>query len=451
LSAVQNIAVPPHNLEAERSVLGAVLIDDRHLNTLLVEEQLRPEHFYREQHGLVFGAMIELYNVNRKIDHLTVAEVLRQDGKLDQVGGVEAVEQLAGWVPAAGHAREYGEIVHDNAKLRDLLTASYQIQASVLSRDAPAKELVEAAERSVLEVATDERQKKIRSIHEILDAETDKLHRLSTAKTSLTGTPSGFKDIDEMTGGFQPGNLIVLAARPSMGKSALVANIAENASLAGHAVALFSLEMSESELAQRFIASQAKIHGEDLRRGKVAASKWPTILGACQKLSDAPLFIDDSSDTGVLEIRAKCRRLHAQVDGGLGLVIVDYLQLMRAEGRVENRVEQVAQMSRGLKALARELEVPVIALSQLSRQVEQRGGDKKPILSDLRESGAIEQDADLVMFIYREEYYDHDSERPNEADIIVAKHRNGPVGEKTLTFLREYPKFFNFTSEDRYT
>ena len=451
MSAVQNIAVPPHNLEAERSVLGAVLIDDRHLNTLLVEEQLRPEHFYREQHGLVFAAMVELYNASRKIDHLTVAEVLRQNGKLDQIGGEEAVEQLAGWVPAAGHAREYGAIVHDNAKLRDLLTASYEIQASVLSRDAPARDLVEAAERSVLEVATDDRQKKIRSIHEILDAETDKLHRLSTSRTSLTGTPSGFKDIDEMTGGFQPGNLVVLAARPSMGKSALVANIAENASLAGHAVALFSLEMSESELAQRFIASQAKIHGEDLRRGKVAASKWPTILNACQKLSSAPMFIDDSSDTGVLEIRAKCRRLHAQVDGGLGLVIVDYLQLMRAEGRIENRVEQVAQMSRGLKGLARELEVPVIALSQLSRQVEQRGGDKKPILSDLRESGAIEQDADLVMFIYREEYYDHDSERPNEADIIVAKHRNGPVGEKTLTFLREYPKFFNYTSEDRYT
>jgi replicative DNA helicase len=451
LSAVHNIAVPPHNLEAERSVLGAVLIDDRHLNTLLVEEQLRPEHFYREQHGLVFAAMVELYNGNRQIDHLTVAEVLRQNGKLDQVGGEETVEQLAGWVPAAGHAREYGQIVHDNAKLRDLLTASYEIQASVMSRDAPARDLVEAAERSVLEVATDDRQKKIRSIHEILDVETDKLHRLSTSKTSLTGTPSGFKDIDEMTGGFQPGNLIVLAARPSMGKSALVANIAENASLAGHAVALFSLEMSESELAQRFIASQAKKHGEDLRRGKVGAKEWPAILGACQKLSEAPLFVDDSSDTGVLEIRAKCRRLHAQVPDGLGLVIVDYLQLMRAEGRIENRVEQVAQMSRGLKGLARELDVPVIALSQLSRQVEQRGGDKKPILSDLRESGAIEQDADVVMFIYREEYYDHDSERPNEADIIVAKHRNGPVGEKTLTFLREYPKFFNYTSEDRYT
>jgi len=402
LSAVQNIAVPPHNLEAERSVLGAVLIDDRHLNTLLVEEQLRPEHFYREQHGLVFGAMKALYEHDRKIDHLTVAEILRQDGKLDQVGGEEAIEQLAGWVPAAGHAREYGEIVHDNAKLRALLTASYEIQASVLGRDAPARELVEAAERSVLEVATDERQKKIRSIHDILDTETDKLHRLSISKTSLTGTPSGFKDIDEKTGGFQPGNLVVLAARPSMGKSALVANIAENAALAGHPVALFSLEMSESELAQRFIASQANKHGEDLRRGKVAAKEWPRVLSACQKLSDAPLFIDDSSDTGVLEIRAKCRRLHAQVDGGLGLVIVDYLQLMRSEGRIVNRVEQVSQMSRGLKALARELNVPVIALSQLSRQVEQRGGEKKPILSDLRESGAIEQDADLVMFIYRE-------------------------------------------------
>jgi replicative DNA helicase len=451
LSAVQNIAVPPHNLEAERSVLGAVLIDDRHLNTLLVEEQLRPDHFYREQHGLVFGAMIALYERNGKIDHLTIAELLRQNGKLDQVGGEEAIEQLAGWVPAAGHAREYGEIVHDNAKLRDLLTASYEIQASVMGRDAPARDLVEAAERAVLEVATDERQKKIRSIHDILDTETDKLHRLSISKTSLTGTPSGFKDIDEKTGGFQPGNLVVLAARPSMGKSALVANIAENAALAGRPVALFSLEMSESELAQRFIASQAKIHGEDLRRGKVAAKEWPRVLSACQKLSDAPLFIDDSSDTGVLEIRAKCRRLHAQMDDGLGLVIVDYLQLMRSEARIENRVEAVSQMSRGLKALARELNVPVIALSQLSRQVEQRGGEKKPILSDLRESGAIEQDADLVMFIYREEYYDHDSERPNEADIIIAKHRNGPVGELVLTFMREFPKFFNYTSEDRYT
>jgi replicative DNA helicase len=299
----------------------------------------------------------------------------------------------------------------------------------------------------MLEVATDDRQKKIRSIADILHEETDKLHRLSISKTALTGTPSGFKDLDEKTGGFQPGNLVVLAARPSMGKSALVANFAENAVLAGHAVALFSLEMSESELAQRFVASQAHIKGEDLRRGKVAESRWPKILEACQRLAEAPLFVDDSSDTGVLEIRAKCRRLHAQVDGGLGLVIVDYLQLMRAEGRVESRVEQVSQMSRGLKGLARELGVPVIALSQLSRAVEQRGGEKRPVLSDLRESGAIEQDADLVMFIYRDEYYEKDSERPGEADIIIAKHRNGPVGDVVLTFQREYPRFMNYAGE----
>ena len=447
MSAVQSIAVPPHNLEAEKSVLGAVLLDERHLHALLVEEQLRPEHFYREGYGAVYAAMLELYENNSKIDHLTVAERLREDGRLDEVGGPAAIEELSGWVPAAGHAREYGRIVHDNAQLRALLTASYEIQARVLAREAPARDLVEQAERSVLEVATDERQKRIRSISDILHEETDKLHRLSVAKTALTGTPAGFRDLDDKTGGFQPGNLIVIAARPSMGKSALVANIAENAALTGRAVALFSLEMSESELAQRFVASQANLKGEDLRRGKVPERQWPTILEACDRLAQAPLFVDDSSDTGVLEVRAKSRRLHAQVEGGLGLIIVDYLQLMRHEGRVESRVEQVGQISRGLKGLARELNVPVIALSQLSRAVEQRGGEKKPILSDLRESGQIEQDADLVMFIYRDEYYDKESERPGEADIIIAKHRNGPVGDVVLTFRKEVPKFANYAGD----
>lgn len=450
MSAVQNIAMPPHNLEAEKSVLGAVLLDERHLHALLVEEQLRPQHFYREQYGAVFEAMLQLYEGERKIDHLTVSEILRQNGKLDELGGAEAVDELAGWVPAAGHAREYGRIVRENAQMRALLTTSYEIQASVLAREAPARDLVERAERSVLEVAHDDRQKKIRSIADVLDVEIDKLHRLSVARTPLTGTPSGFKDLDEKTGGFQPGNLVVLAARPSMGKSALVCNIAENAVLDGKAVALFSLEMSESELAQRFVASQAMIKGEDLRRGKVAEQRWPKILEACQRLSAAPLFIDDSSDTGVLEVRAKARRLHSKIDGGLGLIIIDYLQLMRHEGRVESRVEQVSQISRSLKGLARELGVPVIALSQLSRAVEQRGKeDKKPILSDLRESGAIEQDADLVMFIYRDEYYDKDTEREGEADIIIAKHRNGPVGEVVLTFRKEYPKFMNY-ARDRF-
>jgi replicative DNA helicase len=447
MSAVQNIAVPPHNLEAEKSVLGAVLLDERHLFSLLVEEHLRPEHFYREQHGAVFAAMLELHNSNGKIDPLTVAEMLRQHGKLEAVGGPEAIDELAGWVPAAGHAREYGRIVRDAAQMRALLTTSYEIQTSVLSREAPARELVERAERAVLEVAHDDRQTKLRTIADILHEETDKLHRLSVAKSPLTGTPSGFKDLDEKTGGFQPGNLIVIAARPSMGKSALVANIAENAVLAEFPVVLFSLEMSESELAQRFVASQARIKGDDLRRGRVAEHRWPKIIEACRRLSQAPLYVDDSSDTGVLEVRAKARRLHHQLDGGLGLIIIDYLQLMRHEGRVESRVEQVGQISRGLKGLARELDVPVIALSQLSRAVEQRGGEKKPILSDLRESGQIEQDSDLVMFIYRDEYYDKESERPGEADLIIAKHRNGPVGDVVLTFQKEYPRFMNYAGE----
>jgi replicative DNA helicase len=444
MSAVESIAVPPHNLEAEKSVLGAVLLDERHLYPLLIEEHLRPDHFYREQHGAVFEAMIALHEGDRKIDHLTVAEMLRQHGKLELVGGVEAIDELAGWVPAAGHARDYGRIVRDHARLRALLSASYDIQASVISRQAPARELLEQAERSVLEVAEDARQKTFRSIEEILDEETDKLHRLSTAKTELIGTPSGFKDVDALTGGFRPGNLIVIAARPSMGKSALVANIAENAALSGYPVALFSLEMSESELAQRFVASQANVKGEELRRGRVAEGKWQKILAACQTLSQAPLWIDDSSDTSVLDIRAKARRLHAQMDGGLKLIIVDYLQLMRHEGRVESRVQQVGQISRGLKGLARELDVPVIALSQLSRAVEQRGGDKIPILSDLRDSGEVEQDADVVAFIYREDYYKEDSERQGEADIIVAKHRNGPVDKVVLTFRKEFPKFMNY-------
>jgi replicative DNA helicase len=239
----------------------------------------------------------------------------------------------------------------------------------------------------------------------------------------------------------------VLAARPSMGKSALVANFAENAALQGFGVVMFSLEMSESELAQRFVASQAKIKGEDLRKGRVPEREWPRILTACSRMSSTRMFIDDSSDTGLLEIRAKARRLHQGTEGPLGLIIVDYLQLMRADDRVANRVEQVGQMSRGLKTLARELEVPVIALSQLSRAVEQRA-EKKPILSDLRESGQIEADADLIMFIYRDEAYIRDTERPGEADIVIAKHRNGPTGEIILTFQKQYPKFMNYSGAE---
>jgi replicative DNA helicase len=310
----------------------------------------------------------------------------------------------------------------------------------VLQHEAAPRELVEQAERAMLEVAHDDRKQDFRRLDDILHVELDKLHRLSTEHTSLTGTPSGFGDLDNLTGGFQPGNLVVIAARPSMGKSCLVTNIAENAAL-GHdrPVALFSLEMSEAELAMRFIASQARVKGEDLSKGR-AEKRWPKIVEATGRLAAAPIYVDDSSDLGILELRAKARRLHSQAKGGLGLIVVDYLQLMRTDLRVDNRAEQVGHLSRGLKILARELDVPVIALSQLNRGVEART-DKRPLLSDLRESGAIEQDADLVVFIYRDDYYNEDSESPGQAELIISKHRNGPLGKVDLVFQSEYPRF----------
>jgi len=869
---------PPHSLEAEQSVLGGILLSDRAMYGLVIEEGLKAEDFYRDRHRLIYESMLALYRESEPIDVLTVSEHLRSTGKLEQAGGKAAIDELTGGVPGLGGIRRYAQIVREHALMRRLLSTTYEIQASVLNHAAAPRELVEQAERAMLEVAHDDRQKDFRTIDEILDDELRKMEKLSREGTSLTGTPSGFRDLDEITGGFQPGNLIVIAARPAMGKclgastlvyeswtgarrrigelvalheageevwiaaigpdlrlrparvsatfrngvrplfrvttrlgrrieltanhplltldgwqrvdqlapgsrigvpralprqtqsqvmpdhevvllaaliadgslmkstpvftsagpssaiedevrhaaaaigarwhtvqkrggnnfdalmsgdrtpngnpvtelckrhgiwgkrsdskfvpaaifglterdiarflgilyacdghiyaterlrqvgyttisdrlardvqhlllrlgivscirtlkrpvydgtekvarevritgqdgierfcnlvdvcgkapqagralaalknaargtnvdtlppavwdrvlaakgehswtdvshavghprnhnwhvgtrgvsrpqlqkladwsgdeeldqlatsdlwwdeivsiepigeeetfdltvpvhhnfvaddfvvhnSALVTNIAENAAIDhGRPVALFSLEMSETELAQRFVASQGRIKGDELRKGRVPDSKWPKILQASAKLAAAPLFIDDSSDVGIIEIRAKARRLHQQQP--LGLIIIDYLQLMRPDGRVESRVQQVGEMSRGLKILARELHVPVIALSQLSRAVETRGqsiDSKRPLLSDLRESGSIEQDADLVAFIFREEYYDKETERAGIADIIIAKHRNGAIGDVELTFAKEYPKFLNYTSPDRY-
>jgi replicative DNA helicase len=859
---------PPQNLEAEQSVLGAVLLSDTALPALIIDERLRAEDFYRESHGRIYQAMLDLHSVGEPVDALTLVEHLKQAGALDAVGGPAAVELLAGSVPAVGNVRQYARIVRENAMLRRLLHAAYEIQAQVHGHEAGPRDLVDMAERAILEVAHEDSRKDFRSIEQLLDSELDKLQKLSLEGKAITGTPSGFDDLDTITGGFQPGNLIILAARPSMGKclaggslvfdpttgartridalverieagedafvaslgpdfllhtarvaaarrsgvqetfrlttrlgrrieatanhplltlegwrrldelapgarvavprrmpmrardrampdhelvllaaliadgnvtertprfsfrpnspvvdavreaaaamglrlqgtstatisagrgsgpnpltalcrehglwghrsadkfvpdaifrltedqiarflgvlfacdghvyvgarvrqigyttisdrlahdvqhlllrlgivatirtlqravyegtevraqevritgrddldafawrvpvvgkeerlarvlassatlrertnvdtippavwdqvlaakgartwadvsqvaghprnhnwhvhargvsraqlgalaaavadpslaqlaesdvwwdevvsiepqgpqetydldvpglrnfvadgvvvhnSALMANFAENAALGSDkAVALFSLEMSEGELAQRFIASQASIKGDDLRKGKVPQSRWAKILQASNRLAHSKLYVDDSSDLSVLDVRAKARRLAQQSADGLGLILIDYLQLMRAGGNVENRVEQIGQISRGLKTLARELEVPVIALSQLNRGVEQRT-DKRPVLSDLRESGAIEQDADLVMFIYRDEYYDKESEREGIADVIIAKHRNGGLGTVELTFQKEYPRFMSYTGDDRY-
>jgi replicative DNA helicase len=342
--------------------------------------------------------------------------------------------------------------VQQNSLLRRLLGAGQRIQEWVRERDGEPRQLAEDAERLLFEVAHEEQASDFREISEILSDELDRLEKLSSGEAEVTGTPSGFRDIDAITGGFQPGNLVIFAARPAMGKSALVANIAENVAVKhGMPVAFFSLEMSEVELAQRFIACRARIAGDRLRRGHVGQKDWPKVVRACNELEQAPLWIDDSSDLGLLDLRAKARRLQAQEShrGGLGLVVVDYLQLMRADDPRANRVEQVGQMSRGLKILARELNVPVLAISQLSRAPEQRH-PPRPQLSDLRESGSIEQDADLVAFLYREDYYrQNEEEHDGLADVILAKHRNGPIGTKKLVFLNRFPKFADYSGQER--
>jgi replicative DNA helicase len=446
-----NGAAPPHNVEAEASVLGAILMSEQVLDRITIEVGLKAADFYRPRHGLIYASMIRLKEKPQPeaVDVVTVCDDLKRTGALEEAGGEAYVHSLPAMVEALGNHAHYARIVKDHAILRRVLDASRITQEKVLTFKGEPRELIEQAEQELFRIGHEGATSELRSIEDVLHEEIDKLERLSREGLEVTGTPSGFTDLDNLTGGFQRGNLIVLAARPSMGKSSLVTNIAENAAVKYEKpVALFSLEMSEAELAQRFIASQARIRSDELRKGRVKQDRWPKVIKATEKLARAPLYVDDSSDIGILEVRAKARRLHSreQKNGGLGLLIVDYLQLMRPEDSTISRVEQVGRISRGLKILARELDIPVIGVSQLSRAVEARP-DKQPLLSDLRESGNLEQDADLVMFIYRDEYYNQESERQGEADINIAKHRNGPLGRVTLTFISQYPKFASMARE----
>src|SRR3954454_13207872 len=445
--------VPPQNLEAEESVLGAMMVSESTIEPVLLDVRLHAEDFYRDRHRTIYEAIIHLNEDANPVDVLTVSEQLAQHGQLETIGGRDVVASLAAKVPAPGSAKHYAQIVKQNSLMRRLDTAAKRIQQSVAERDGEPSEMVEQAERLLFQVAHEERAVDFREIGEILHDEIDKLEALASGTSDVTGTPSGFRDLAAKTGGFQPGNLIVIAARPAMGKSTLVCDFAQNVAMKHQKpVALFSLEMSEMELAHRFIGSQSRISSDRLRKGKVAQKDWPKVVIARNQLEPAPLWIDDSSDLGLLELRAKARRLDAQERGrghdGLGMVIVDYMQLMRSDDARANRVEQVSQFSRGLKILARELSVPVIGISQLSRAPEQRP-DKRPILSDLRESGAIEQDADVVGFLYRDDYYNAESEDPGGAELILAKHRNGPVGTVNLVFLEHYPKFADRAREER--
>src|SRR3954452_10459217 len=443
------------------SVLGAVLIAEAALSQLQVDVRLRPEDFYLPKHGAIFKAMVALADRSEPVDALTVSAELERQGELAQVGGTAYVHSLPSSVPAAAHVSQYGQIVRDRAKLRRLLGALREAESQVFTFPGSARELFDRTEAEIYKVAHDEQaSSELTRLDEVLNHEIDKLEELSEKGVSLTGTPSGFKDLDDLTGGFQPGNLLILAARPAMGKSALALNIAQNATLGKGTegrgpvpVALFALERSRVEIAHRMLGAEAKISGDALRKGQVK-SDWRRVLLASEKLSKAPLWIDDSSDLGIHDLRAKVRRLKGK-QPDLGLVIVDYLQLMRPEDSRENRVLQIGNMSRGLKLLAGELKIPVVALSQLSRRLEERT-DKRPMLSDLRESGSIEQDADVVMFIFRESVYekedDFEDEAPaaDEAELIIGKHRNGPIGTVKMVWQAQFARFMNYSPDLAY-
>ena len=422
--------VPPHNLEAEKSVLGAVLLDERHLYALAADEQLRPEHFYREQHGLVFAAMLKLHQRGSRIDQLTVAEALRQDGQLDQVGGEGAVDELAGWVPAAGHAREYGRIVRDNALMRALLRTTYEIQAKIGERRGGGEDLIEDAERLIFALRRDDVLSRQRLLEHAVTEELERLEQASKDDREIPGLATGIRELDRLLGGLQDGRLYVVAARPAMGKSLLSLQFARHAAMHQQQRVLFaSLEMSDSETAQRHLAAESGVDPERLHLGRVKPDDWADLLRAGADTAGVPLHLLDDGDLSLFKLRAQARQIAVRHDQ-LRLIVVDYLQLMRAEQPSGSRVEDVSEFSRGLKRLARELSCPVIAVAQLSRAVEQRP-DKRPVLSDLRESGQIEADADCVLMLYRDDYYDPDSERPGEMDIIVRKNRQGRTGQVT--------------------
>jgi replicative DNA helicase len=431
--------VPPQNLDAEESVLGAMMLSPGAIGA--VSEIVDAGDFYRESHGTVYRAALDLYAKGEPVDAITLVDELDRLGRLEAVGGQERVLELAALVPATSNAAHYARIVHEMATLRGLIRAGNDIARLGFDRPGETIELVDRAEQIVFELSQQRVSSEFAHIDTLLKESFERITTLYEAGTDITGTPSGYRDLDRITSGFQPGNLIIIAARPSMGKSALALGMAANIAVRyNKPVALFTLEMSKSEVTQRFMCSEGKVESQRLRTGKLAADDWPRLTAACDKLSKAPIYVDDTGSITMMEIRSKLRRLKTQ-QPDLGLVIVDYLQLMTSGTNVENRVQEVSQISRQLKVLARDLDVPIVALSQLSRAVEQRH-DKRPILSDLRESGSIEQDADIVMFVYRDEYYNpEETDSAGIAELLIAKHRNGPTDVTKVAFQKRYAKF----------
>jgi len=431
--------LPPQNIEAEESILSAVLIDG---STLLdIVEILSPEDFYRTAHQKIFAAITELFAKSEPIDLVTVANNLKEKGQLEEVGGATYLAKMIDTVPLAVNAEHYARIIRDKSSLRKLIAQANIIVNRCFEDRGDVDEVVNFAEKSIFEISENKLKKSFFPVSDLINGNIDTLEERQGSGSMLTGVPSGFTRLDQLTSGFQGSDLIIVAGRPAMGKTSFALNVARNAAVdANVPVAIFSLEMSKEQLSMRLLTSEARIDSARLRGGFFNEDDWERLTNAAGILEQAPIYIDDSADITAMDIRAKARRLKA--DKGLGLVIIDYLQLMRGSTSKERRDLEISEISRSLKILAKELSVPVLALSQLNRMLEQRS-DKRPMLSDLRESGALEQDADLVAFIYRDEVYNQDENNPNrgKAEIILGKQRNGPVGTAFLTFLKSYTRF----------
>ena len=432
--------VPPHNHEAEQSVIGAIFLEPQALIT--ASEILMPDDFYRTAHQKIFQTMIRLSDQGKAIDVVTVTEELSAKKELEDVGGLSYLSELANAVPTAANIAHYAKIVEEKALLRRLIRTATKIVEDGYTREDEVEVLLSEAEKKMMEVANRKNAGDFKHVKDVLVQTYDNIEQLQFREGDVTGIPTGFRDLDRITAGFQRNDLIIVAARPSVGKTAFALNIAQSVAVkARENVAIFSLEMGADQLVMRMLCAEGNIDAQVLRTGALQEEDWRKLTIAMGSLSNAGIFIDDTPGVRVNEVRAKCRRL-AQ-EHGLGMILIDYLQLIQGSGKPgENRQQEVSEISRSLKGLARELKVPVIALSQLSRGVEQRQ-DKRPMMSDLRESGSIEQDADIVAFLYRDDYYDKESESKNQIEIILAKQRNGPTGTVTLAFKKEYNKFLD--------
>ncbi|PWT96742.1 MAG: replicative DNA helicase [Candidatus Melainabacteria bacterium] len=431
--------LPPQSLDSEQAVIGGLLVSGDAITRVI--DLLEPEHFYRKAHTVIYAAMLDLFDKNEPIDIVTVSQYLKDEGKLENIGGRQYITDLSLSVATTANLEYYARIVQEKALLRSLIKAGTEI-VSTSYEEPDADAAIDRAEHLIFNLAQRRSMQQLIHIKNIVEASFQRIEQRYENRDSLSGVPSGFYDLDALTSGFQQSDLIIVAARPSMGKTALCLTVAQHVAIDQKIpVAIFSLEMSKEQLVQRMLCSEASIDANRLRTGHLHTNDWTHLAMAMGRLGEAPIFIDDSALLNVLEIRAKARRLKAEMKG-LGLIIVDYIQLLQGRKQTDNRVQEVSEISRSLKTLAREIDVPVIALSQLSRAVEARQ-NKRPMLSDLRESGSIEQDADIVMFIYRDDYYNPESERRGEAEIIIAKQRNGPTGTVDLLYQSSITRFLN--------